>query len=59
MAGIATRLDNLIANAEKQAPGYVEFTLSLLKAEADLRQENDVKRRRKAASLPRACNLDQ
>lgn len=58
MAGIATRLDTLIANAEKQACGYVEFTLSLLKAESDLRQENDAKRRRKAAGLPRTCDLN-
>src|SRR5690606_40785707 len=59
MPGITSRLDTLIANAEKQACGYVEFTLSLLKAEADLRQENDVKRRRKAASLPRTCDLNR
>lgn len=59
MGGIAASLDTLIANAEKKACGYVEFTLSLLKAEADLRQENDVKRRRKAASLPRTCDLNQ
>jgi len=59
MPGITSRLDTLIANAEKQACGYVEFTLGLLKAEADQRQENDIQRRRKAASLPKMCDLNR
>ncbi|MBW3545811.1 MAG: IS21-like element helper ATPase IstB [Bacteroidetes bacterium] len=57
-AGISQGLDKLIQEAESSAPGFMEFTLKLLQAEASHRHQNDVKKRRKAAQLPRNSNLD-
>jgi DNA replication protein DnaC len=57
-AGIGNSLEALIKEAETSASGFMEFTLKLLEAEAVHRHENDVKRRRKAAQLPRNSNLN-
>lgn len=57
-AGITAKLDALVQQAEASASGYMEFTLRLLEAEAAHRHQNDVKRRRKAAQLPRNSDLD-
>jgi DNA replication protein DnaC len=58
IAGIAHRLPDLIREAETNQNGFMEFTLSLLKAEADNRHINEVKRRLKTARLPPESNLD-
>jgi DNA replication protein DnaC len=58
IAGIGQRLPELIREAENNQTGFVEFTLSLLKAEADNRHLNEVKRRLKTARLPPNSNLD-
>jgi DNA replication protein DnaC len=57
-AGISQGLDKLIKEAESSSPGFMEFTLRLLQAEAQHRHQNEVKRKRKAAQLPRKSNLD-
>lgn len=56
--GISSNLDVLIQQAEANDIGYMEYTLRLLKAEAEHRHHNDVKRRLKTARLPHDSNLD-
>lgn len=58
-AGIGNKLELLVKEAEGNASGFMEFTLHLLKAEAEHRHHNDVRRRRKAARLPRHSDLDR
>lgn len=58
IAGMQRGLDEIISTAEKQNSGYIEFTFQLLNAESRHRQENDAKRRRKAAGLPRTSDLN-
>ena len=55
--GIANELMDMIRTAEQQSTGYLEFTLNLLRAEAEHRQKNATQRRRKAAQLPTNCHL--
>lgn len=57
-AGITKNIDRVIAEAEKSNYGFMEYTLQLLKAEADHRHQNETARRFKAAQLPRNNNLD-
>ena len=56
--GISHSLDQIIQEAETKRSGFLDFTLNLLKAEADHRHSNEVKKRIKAARLPRNSNLD-
>jgi len=58
LSAIGTNLEEIIAEAEKDSPGFVQYTLRLLKNEADHRQIKDEIRRTKAAGLPRNNNLD-
>lgn len=58
-AGMSVHLDQIVREAENSAIGYMEFTLSLLQAEAEHRHQNEVVRRRKAARLPSFSDLDQ
>ena len=55
--GISAGIEKLIKEAEAKEIGYVDFTLSLLKSEADLRQRNELGRRLKNARLPRYSDL--
>jgi len=57
-AGISKQLQTIIQQAEATHMGYMEFTLTLLKAEAENRHLNDVNRRLKVARLPHHHNLD-
>lgn len=57
-AGIHTEIDQLIATAEADGSGFLEFTLRLLQAEAKHRHRNEVIRRFKAARLPLNCDLE-
>lgn len=57
-AGISNRLDTLIQEAETNNMGFMEFSHNQLKAEAEHRHINDVKRRLKTARLPSNSNLD-
>lgn len=58
-AGISNCFDQIITEAEANGSGFVEFTLNLLGAEADHRHQNDIKRRRKLARLPRKSDLNE
>lgn len=58
LSSIGTNLEEIIAQAEKDSLGFVQYTLRLLKTEADHRQNKDELRRMKAAELPKNNNLD-
>jgi DNA replication protein DnaC len=59
LGGITHALDQLIMQAETNATGYLDYTVSLLGSEATHREQNDVKKRLKAAHLPRSSDLAQ
>lgn len=56
-AGIGLNIDDLIQKAEREQSGFLDFTLNLLKAEADHRNQNELKRQLKSARLPRYNDL--
>lgn len=58
LSAIGSDLEEIIAEAEKDNLGFVQFTLRLLKNEANHRQSKDEIRRTKAAGVPRNNNLD-
>jgi DNA replication protein DnaC len=58
MAGISTNLEQIIANAETDGTGFLDFTVSLLKAEADHRYHNELRKGLKTARLPRTHDLN-
>jgi len=58
LSAIGADLEEIIADAEKDGLGFVQYTLRLLKKEADHRQNKDEMRRMKTAGLPRNNNLD-
>ena len=47
MGGILHQIDQLIMQAEANATGYLEYTARLLGAEAEHRQQNEIKKRLK------------
>ena len=55
--GISEGIEALVRDAEANRTGYMDFTLSLLKTEADLRHQNELTRRIKSAKLPRNSDL--
>ena len=57
MAGVATAIDQLVAEAQANSLGYMDFTEKLLAAEAMHREQNDVIKRLKSARLPRSNDL--
>jgi DNA replication protein DnaC len=57
-AGISTAIEGLIQEAETNQSGFMDFTLSLLKAEADHRHRNELLRQLKTARLPRHSDLN-
>ena len=57
LGGINQALDQLIKQAEANAAGYLDYTISVLGTEAAHREQNDVKKRLKAAQLPRSSDL--
>ncbi len=57
ITGISSQLEELTAAAEAKGSGFMEFILTLFKAEADHRQDNELKRRIKNARLPRNSDL--
>jgi len=58
IGGIANGFNEIVQESERKSIGYSEFTLQLLKAEVAHRQQNDIKRRRKVAGLPRMSDLN-
>jgi DNA replication protein DnaC len=57
MGAIAAALDQLVADAQTNNLGYLDFTEKLLATEAAHREHNDVIKRLKAAKLPRSNDL--
>jgi DNA replication protein DnaC len=58
MTGMHTELDKIVKEAEKKSAGYLEFTASLLRAEVNYRERNDLNNRLKVARLPRSSDLE-
>ena len=56
--GISANLELIISRAEATATGFLDFTLTLLKTEADHRHGNELRKCLKAARLPRSHDLD-
>ncbi|MBK5277884.1 MAG: IS21-like element helper ATPase IstB [Bacteroidia bacterium] len=57
ISGISNQIEQLIVTAEAKGSGFMEFILTLFKAEADHRQDNELKRRIKNARLPHNSHL--
>ena len=57
MGAIAAAIDQLVADAQTNSLGYLDFTEKLLATEAAHREQNDVIKRLKAAKLPRSNDL--
>jgi len=51
LAGIAGGLDQVISQAEKETTGFMQFTLELLRTEAQHRLEKDEARRVKNSGV--------
>lgn len=58
ITGVSTHLDRTITHAEKESLGFLDFTVSLFKTEADHRQQNELRKRLKAARLPKNHDLN-
>jgi DNA replication protein DnaC len=58
LGGLEQGLDQLLTEAEKNCPGYLEFTFGIFKTEALYREKNDVLKRLKSARLPHFHDLD-
>lgn len=58
LSGVATHLDTVITESEKEKIGFAQYTLRLLGAELNYRQQRDQIRRMKAANLPRNNDLN-
>ncbi len=58
ITGISASIDQLIAEAETHAISFLEFTVKLFEAESTHRQQNEFKRRLKAAQLPLNSDLN-
>lgn len=58
LGGINPNTKELIAEAEQQAMGYVEFLGKVLETEASYRSERDLNKREKTAWLPQMSDLD-
>jgi DNA replication protein DnaC len=58
ITGISINIDQLISTAQQQNKSYPDFVISLFEAETQHRQQNEFKRRLKAAQLPLNNNLD-
>lgn len=57
MSGIPEGIDQLVQQAERSAIGYLDYTVSLFGAEARHREQKDIKKRIRAAQLPRSSDL--
>lgn len=58
ITGISTHLDDTITHAEQKGLGFLDFTMSLFKTEADHRHRNELRKRLKTAQLPRTHDLN-
>jgi len=57
LGNIGEKIDEIISNAQKQSPSYIEYTASLFYSEILYRQQKDALKRKKAARLPLNFNL--
>ncbi len=57
ITGISTHLDRTITHAEQKSLGFLDYTVSLFKTEADHRHQNELRKRLKAARLPKTHDL--
>ena len=55
--GISAGIERLVRDAEQTQSGFMDFTLNLLKEEADHRYQNELNKQRKNARLPRYSDL--
>jgi len=58
ITGVSTHLDRTVTQAEKESLGFLDFTVNLFKTEAEHRQQNELRKRLKAARLPRTHDLN-
>jgi DNA replication protein DnaC len=58
LSGMNAGIDQLVADAETGKIGYMEYTMNLLKVEADHRDRLDIRKRLKTAQLPRSSDLN-
>ena len=52
LTGMSRHLDDIITEAENKSWGYMDYTVQLLRTEAEHRQQRDIKKRLRMASLP-------
>jgi len=58
MGAISAKLDQLVAEAQANSLGYLDFTEKLLATEVLHREQNDIRKRIKEARLPRSSDLN-
>lgn len=58
ITGISSNLDATVTDAEQRSLGFMDFTISLFRSEAEHRHRNELRKKLKAAQLPRQHNLD-
>lgn len=58
ITGVSTHLDRTITHAEQKSFGFLDYTVSLFKTEADHRHQNELRKRQKAARLPKTHDLN-
>lgn len=58
ITGISTNVEQLLATAQTQNLSYQDFIISVFQTESSHRQQNEFRRRLKAAQLPLNSNLD-
>jgi len=58
ITGISNHLDHTITQAEQNSLGFLDFTISLFKTEAVHRHQNELRKRLKAAMLPKTHDLN-
>lgn len=58
ITGVSTHLDRTITQAEQKSLGFLDFTVSLFKTEAEHRHQNELRKRLKAARLPKTHDLN-
>lgn len=57
ITGICTNLDATLAEAEQKSLGFLDFIIQLFKSEAEHRHRNELRRKLKAAQLPKSHDL--
>jgi DNA replication protein DnaC len=58
ITGISNHLDRTITQAEQKSLGFLDFTISMFKTEAEHRHQNELRKRLKAAMLPKTHDLN-